>query len=374
MGNKSSFELTLSFLLIASLCSQASIIRIYRYYPQGKMNWIEARQYCQRNHIDLITGNKAQGFSLAKELKEFNIEEVWIGLLRDPANDTAWRWINVKSGEGISGNDVSQSSNWAIRQQSSHCAIVADEFKWYSLRCLSKRNFFCSQENKIKHHKMLLTWFHASQYCQSNNTGELATITNADHLKKTGWIGLYREAGETWKWIGDQPSDYRNWAPKEPITYDCASFNLGTKKWFGRMCSTELHFVCHDDNLVVVNENKTWEDALSHCRSMKTPCVSQRPCKYKHDLLSLELSDYSYVRDRIYRATTDEVWTSLHFLGGKWCWVNGEMLEDQGMLPDCPSQWRHCGTLSKHDTNNWIIRDCSERRNFICYRKLFWIV
>ncbi|XP_078027353.1 lymphocyte antigen 75-like [Epinephelus lanceolatus] len=278
MGNKSSFELTLSFLLIASLCLQASIIRRYRYYPVGKMNWIEARQYCQRNHIDLITGNKAQGFSLAKELKEFNIEEVWIGLLRDPVNDTAWRWINVKSREGISGNDVSQSSSWAVRQQS------------------------------------------------------------------------------------------------KPLSYDCASFNLGTKKWFSRMCSTELHFVCHDDNLVVVNENKTWEDALSHCRSMKTPCVNQRPCKYKHDLLSLELSDYSYVRDRIYRATTDEVWTSLHFLGGKWCWVNGEMLEDQGMLPDCPSQWRHCGTLSKHDTNNWIIRDCSERRNFICYRKLFWIV
>lgn len=52
----------------------------------------------------------------------------------------------------------------------------------------------------------------------------------------------------------------------------------------------------------------TWEDALRHCWEMETPRVdSAGPREYGYNLLSLNVSEYSYVRDRIYRATTDEV-------------------------------------------------------------------
>lgn len=63
-----------------------------------------------------------------------------------------------------------------------------------------------------------------------------------------------------------------------------------------------------------------------------------------------------------------QVWTGLRFLEGKWWWADGQVLDHGGMLPDCTSQWKNCGTLSKHDTNNWLPKDCSERRNFVCYR------
>ncbi|KAK5862661.1 hypothetical protein PBY51_018031 [Eleginops maclovinus] len=372
MVNRSSSELTLCLLLFTALCLEAFIIELKVNSPAERMNWTEARLYCQKNHVDLAAGNNVNILDLSESFVE-NVGEAWVGLRRDPKNDSAWRWIYPKAGEQLSGEDLSQSVFWADGQQSSHCAHVDTDFKWHSVRCSSKRKFSCTEENAIKHHQNSVDWYTASDSCrEKKNYSYLATITmdNTKKLKAGDWIGLYRKAGETWSWIGDQQTDYRNWAQGEPSYADCGSFDPVNQKYHSKACSEEFPFLCFDDNLVVVNENKTWEDALKHCREMQSPCENETsPCIYKHDLLSLELLyEYKYVRDRIYRATTDEVWTSLRFLGGRWWWSNGEQLENQMMLPDCPSEWKHCGTLSKHDTNNWITRNCLERRNFICYR------
>ncbi|XP_034468262.1 lymphocyte antigen 75-like [Hippoglossus hippoglossus] len=242
------------------------------------MTWTEARQYCQRNHIDLVTWNTVDRVWLSKRLVQIDVKEAWIGLHRDPEKDAVWKWINVKSGEGVAGPDLSQSSDWADGSQSAHCA---------------------------------------------------------------------------------------------PLTTDCGSFDPKTEKWYSKVCSQELEPVCYDDNLVVVNKNKTWEQALRHCKAMTTPCAdSPESCVCTYKMLSLHNQrDYDYVRERIYRATTDEVWIGLRYLGGEWRWMNGEEPDNQGMLPECPSQLNNCGTLSKHGTNNWSTTDCSERRNFICHRR-----
>ncbi|KAK5892715.1 hypothetical protein CesoFtcFv8_013068 [Champsocephalus esox] len=365
-------ELTLSLLLFSALCLEAFIIELEVYSPAQKMNWSEARLYCQRNHVDLAAGNIVDISGLNGFL--LNVSQVWMGLRRVPLNDSAWRWFDPKGGEGVSGGDFSQRVLWADGEQSDHCALVDADLKWHSVRCSSTHPFFCTEVNEIKYHSQRKDWYAASDSCSDQSDSYLATITmdNTGKLKSAGWIGLHRKAGETWSWIGVQQSDFRNWAQGEPFYADCGSFDHVNQKFHSKACSTELPFLCYDDNLVVVNENKTWEDALKHCRKMESPCEDEpSPCIYTHDLLSLEvLADYNYVRDRIYKATTDEVWTSLRFLGGEWRWSNGQQLEDQSqtMLPDCPSQWKHCGTLSKHDTNHWITRNCLERRNFICYR------
>lgn len=125
----------------------------------------------------------------------------------------------------------------------------------------------------------------------------------------TGWIGLYQKTRDTWSWIGDVQNGYRNWGPAEPWLSNCASFDAATETYFSVPCAKTFFPVCYDDSLVVVNENKTWEEALSRCLEMTRPCVNYlMHCEHKYNLVSLdEPSDYIYVRDRIYRATTDEV-------------------------------------------------------------------
>ncbi|KAM6995220.1 C-type mannose receptor 2-like [Tautogolabrus adspersus] len=190
------------------------------------------------------------------------------------------------------------------------------------------------------------------------------------HVKKV-WIGAHRdpEVPSAWKTISLRSGgDETIWAPSHPDDEDCALFNDDTGQIEGSACSTELPFLCLKDNLVLVKENKTWEDALQHCHDMGSQCDSGGLCGFTFGLLTLRHRDHDYVRDRIYNADTDEVWTGLRFLEGSWFWLDGEEVEDEEKLPRCPSQRKHCGTVSKFDTNNWITRDCSEKRNFICVR------
>ncbi|XP_034425949.1 rheacalcin-1-like [Hippoglossus hippoglossus] len=127
-----------------------------------------------------------------------------------------------------------------------------------------------------------------------------------------------------------------------------------------RNCSTRFPVLCYWDNLVLVKENKTWEEALEHCRAL-------RGGNRNHELVSVQPGqEHSYMMKRVMEADTDEVWTGLRFLAGDWLWVNGAVLLYSG-LPVCPLEQQHCGTLSKQDTGSVEIRDCSETRNFLCY-------
>uniref|UniRef100_A0A4W5PJ45 C-type lectin domain-containing protein n=1 Tax=Hucho hucho TaxID=62062 RepID=A0A4W5PJ45_9TELE len=131
-------------------------------------------------------------------------------------------------------------------------------------------------------------------------------------------------------------------------------------RWLDLQCSWQLPFFCYKKKLILVQEMKTWEEALEYCRDHYTDLPSL-----------LSKTEHLQAQSKIEGAQTDHVWTALIFLAREWLWVNRDPLEFQawtgGELPHCPAQNLHCGTLTR-DEEHWGTRNCEERRNFLCYR------
>ena len=143
------------------------------------------------------------------------------------------------------------------------------------------------------------------------------------------------------------------WHDGHPGSKWCVTVYEG--KLFDIACASNLHFLC--EYYLVLEEEKTWEEALHHCRSLE-PDAS--------DLLSFhDEEELSHAQDEMTRAQTEEVWIGLRWLAGRWLWMDqtaGGVIS----LPECPANGNHCGTLSGGGQQ---ARSCVEKRRFFC-RKL----
>ncbi|XP_041864694.1 macrophage mannose receptor 1-like [Melanotaenia boesemani] len=221
------------------------------------------------------------------------------------------------------------------------------------------------------------TWKEAQSFCREKHT-DLATIRSEEEnqliRENQGWIGLYREdANSPWKWSrGDKNATFFNWDNNEPNNEkdELCVVTWNKDDWKNDNCWKKYNFLCYDENLVLVTENKTWEEALDHCRSLggedseNPDSVSWKP---SYDLATLITEDdHDYAQERAQQATTDEVWTGLRFLGDGWFWVGGEPVQYQD-IPSCPAYG--CGVLEKNSNTSFGLRACSQRRNFFCYKR-----
>ncbi|XP_078134193.1 uncharacterized protein LOC144534788 isoform X2 [Sander vitreus] len=178
------------------------------------------------------------------------------------------------------------------------------------------------------------TWAVAQNYCRWYHS-DLITIRNQQEADKyapyEGWIGLYLNTSSwEWKWSrGDERATFFNW----------------------------------DSSLILVQEKKTWEQALVHCRQLEAAGSTTR---YQLAVLSEpndNLMDTETIR---LNANTYEVWVGLRFLAGDWLWMSPNT-PVRSNLPQCPAEQQHCGALVP-DNTEWKIMSCSEKRNFLCSR------
>uniref|UniRef100_A0A3B5LPI8 C-type lectin domain-containing protein n=1 Tax=Xiphophorus couchianus TaxID=32473 RepID=A0A3B5LPI8_9TELE len=111
--------------------------------------------------------------------------------------------------------------------------------------------------------------------------------------------------------------------------------------------------------LVLVKEDKTWEEALEYCKNMKEG-------KNYNLLATTEEVGHFSALFLVLSTNISSVWTGLRYLGDEWFWVGGEPVQYQN-IPSCPA--KRCGVLEKKRNSSFGIRDCNKRRNFFCYLK-----
>lgn len=207
---------------------------------------------------------------------------------------------------GLSEDNISLEIKWDQNTDPLCAFVLKIDQMWYSGQCSDRKMFYCSLSDGIQYFKTHSSWDEASMSCQKKS-GQLVNMWNITAYNwKTSWIGAY-ERNDVWSWVGNSTHSFTNWAPNEPQSRNCALYNLSSQKYRKTFCSKKRVPLCLSDNLLVVKENKTWEEAQIYCLNMKA-CWRGTVCKETYNLLSLdETSDYNYIRDRIYRATTTEV-------------------------------------------------------------------
>ncbi|TKS68853.1 Aggrecan core protein [Collichthys lucidus] len=175
-----------------------------------------------------------------------------------------------------------------------------------------------------------------------------------------GWIGLYRNPQNVtvWKWSGGADITYQNWAKGQPDYYDEMEFNAHILKdgTWNDVADSTMPFFCI--NITTEEGEKTWEEALDHCR------------KHQTDLISLVSETDHILTQKIFqKVNTERVWIGLRYLGDRWLWVNGDPLVYEAWATEgdqvlqCPILKR-CGALTREGL--WESWDCQDKLKFIC--------
>ncbi|KAA0721452.1 hypothetical protein E1301_Tti020344 [Triplophysa tibetana] len=137
-------------------------------------------------------------------------------------------------------------------------------------------------------------------------------------------------------------------------------------QWNDAPCSPSLTFVCHEDELILIQKNLSWTEAVRYCRENHVDLVSV-------DSEKIQLM----VTEVLHQASTAEVWLGLRLSCsvGIWFWVNGEITCYQNWAPgnetavdDCEPEVRS-GAVQSGGDHLWISLPESHTLNFICTRK-----
>lgn len=217
-----------------------------------------------------------------------------------------------------------------------------------------------------------MNWNDAQAYCRKNYVDlaiieakwELYNFRQDVPFFRPSWIGNSENSSMENEWVNASLLDFTvSWLKEPTASNTCVSVELYyifAVKSFSD-CAERQNFICYTwkPDLIMVQEMKTWEEALKYCRLNYTDLVSFTTKR-----------DYLAVNRKVTGIWTHSFWTSLRFLDGSWYWVNPifSYEENLSFLPSCPAPSLRCGSR-KAESNVLENRNCEEKMNFICYKK-----
>ncbi|CAI5657149.1 unnamed protein product [Oreochromis niloticus] len=367
--DRATMQWSLFLLLLMGQCVFITC-QLYEYhFIQEEMSWDEARAYCRENYTDL-----AKVFDLTdmRRLQDSaqSQTEAWIGLynITGGANRT-WHW-SLPGEEYTENKTCWRAGEPDDYEKPENCVMMED--KWADYPCTHTFQFICYNETvKYKKTFHLITdkksWTQAQSYCRQHHTDLASGLDQiySEEFKelqksKELWIGLFRDS---WRWSDGSNFSFRYW--------DMDSFNDGLNnrtcattlsersgRWSSAGCDHRKPFFCYDDNMILIHEEKTWEEALYYCREKH------------HDLVSItNREEQAWLQEKAKNASTPFVWLGLRYTCtlGFWFWVSDEVAEYSNW--DSNSTDGVCDVSGAMDTageQKWVSKPDNNKFNFFC--------
>ncbi|KAF3697762.1 C-type mannose receptor 2 [Channa argus] len=366
-------------LILLSLMGQCSFFTCqlydYRFIKENK-TWDEAQKHCRKNYTDLATVSNMTDMKRVINSTESQ-DEAWIGLHSYPGNGSRkWHW----SLPGVEFNE--SETRWESGEPNDYnghlenCALMTNK-NWSDFPCTASFKFICyngTNQSKKTCHVISdkLSWSQAQNYCRVNHTDLISGLDQLDHCAESGsdmsgtnmWIGLFRD---TWRWSDGSSFSFRYW---ESLSANdlvegqgdkkCATTVLNRAgKWNFDYCNNTKPFICYSDKVILVNESKTWVEALNYCR------------KNHQDLVSItNLDEQRWVQERAKNASSLYVWLGLRYSCTLdfWFWVTDNRVKYTNWAPkghsnDCDMS----AAMEKAGQNQWFKKPDNEKFNFICF-------
>ncbi|XP_034005970.1 lithostathine-1-beta-like [Trematomus bernacchii] len=208
-------------------------------------------------------------------------------------------------------------------------------------------------------------WLQAQSYCREHHTDLVSGIPQirSEEFNKrvdefndsTLWIGLFREI---WSWSDGKNFSFRHWDPDsflEVASKTCA-MTKPNGKWSCDNCTDQKPFYCYEDKVILIKENKTWDDALDYCR------------ENHRDLVSITDSHQQrWVQEGAKMADTEFVWLGMRYTCtlDLWFWVSNRLVCYHNWAQEDKIEGCDRATAMKRD-GKWYERKEGNFLNFIC--------
>uniref|UniRef100_A0A3B4T7C2 Macrophage mannose receptor 1-like n=1 Tax=Seriola dumerili TaxID=41447 RepID=A0A3B4T7C2_SERDU len=296
-----------------------------------------------------------------------NQTEAWIGLYSEPGNKRTWHW----SLPGVEYNE-NKAKLGNVEPNSEHCEncvwMKYWDQEWKTLNCHEeKKGFICYNESSSDKFCLITeekNWRQAQSYCREHHT-DLASgdqleddklkeeIQDSDEL----WIGLFRD---TWTWSDGSNFSFRHW-DQGPFgdgrgQKNC-TFLKTSGEWGSDRCHERKPFFCYEEKLILIQESKTWDEALDHCR------------EHHRDLVSItNVHQQRWVQQRAKNASSPFVWLGLRYTCALdlWFWVNDHLVCYDNWVPGQePDACVHSAAMAR-DGHKWFKKADTNTFDFIC--------
>ncbi|MEQ2162730.1 hypothetical protein GOODEAATRI_022791 [Goodea atripinnis] len=357
----------------------------YEYhYIEEEKTWAEAQRYCREKHTDLATVSNMTDMKRLLNISPVNVREAWIGLYDQTKAQRTWHWSlpGVEYNESEANWEINEPNNKGSKGQ--NCGIIWKTnirfLKWGDISCNEQYAFLCYDDNnssKMFHFiKEKTTWLKAQSYCREKHT-DLVSGRNQLQEKYTNnglyfqdtdlryiFMGLF---SDTWRWSDGSSFSFRHWN----LQFDNQIINSGQcamavfndeGRWKNEICTVRKPFICYRESTVIlIKENKTWEDALSYCRD------------HHHGLITItNLDEQRLVQQEAQFASTPFVWMGLHYACtlDLWFWISDEVVSYKNWasvepMDDCNMS----GAMETGGNHQWFKTNDTKRFNFICSKK-----